>query len=110
MSSVKGIIKKIEETQVISEKFRKREFVVQTLHAQYPQFILFQASQDNCDRLNENHEGQLVEVSYNLRGREWTNPQGETKYFNTLEAWKLTPVEDESGSQESSNDEDGLPF
>jgi hypothetical protein len=85
---VAGKIVAIMPTQVVSEKFSKREFVVETPD-QYPQQILFQLTQDKCNLLDGIGVGSKLEVSFNLRGREWTNPQGETKYFNTLEAWKI---------------------
>jgi hypothetical protein len=55
----------------------------------YPQQISFQVVQDKCDDLNNFKEGMSVEVSFNLRGREWTSPTGDVKYFNTLEAWRI---------------------
>ena len=86
---VKGQIKLIGETTVVSEKFSKRELVVTTVSEQYPQDILIQFSQDKCDLLNNLSVGQDVTVKINLRGREWISPQGETKYFNTIEGWQV---------------------
>jgi hypothetical protein len=88
MYTTKGTIKVANATQVISEKFSKREFVIETTD-QYPQLVMFQLTQDKCNLLDAFKVGNQLEVSFNLRGREWTNPQGETKYFNTLEAWKI---------------------
>jgi hypothetical protein len=85
---VAGKIVAIMPTQVVSEKFSKREFVVETPD-QYPQQILFQLTQDKCSILDSLKVGQEVDVHLNIRGRSWQNPQGETKYFNTLEAWKI---------------------
>jgi hypothetical protein len=85
---VAGKIVAIMPTQVLSEKFSKREFVVETPD-QYPQQILFQLTQDKCSVLDSLKVGQEVDVHLNIRGRSWQNPQGETKYFNTLEAWKI---------------------
>jgi hypothetical protein len=85
-----GTVKMIGAKQQVSDKFSKREFVV-TINREdkYPQDILMQMTNDKCDILNSFMEGQDVEVSFNLRGREWTSPQGEIKYFNTLEAWRV---------------------
>jgi hypothetical protein len=85
---VAGKIVAIMPTQVVSEKFSKREFVIETPD-QYPQQILFQLTQDKCSLLDSLKVGQEVDVHLNIRGRSWQNPQGETKYFNTLEAWKI---------------------
>ncbi len=89
-----GKIKKIMDTNVVSEKFKKRDFVVTTdYHTPYPQHILFQTIQDKCsllDTLNANDE---VKVLFNIRGREWTSPQDQqVRYFVTLEAWRIEKV------------------
>ena len=89
-----GTIKMIGQTTQVSEKFSKRDFVVTDSSGMYPQEILFQATQDKCGLLDTVQVGQEVTVHFNLRGREWTNPQGEVKYFNTLEAWRI-----EAGAQ-----------
>lgn len=89
MFKLTGTIKVIQETQRISDKFQKREFVVTDTTSMYPQDILFQATQDKCNLLDQFQTNDNVEVSFNLRGREWTSPQGEVKYFNTIEAWRI---------------------
>lgn len=89
---VEGVLKHIGDTVVVSEKFSKREFVLTVPHDQYPQHVAFQLTQAKCDNINSYSVGQNVTVSFNLRGREWTSPQGEVKYFNTLEAWRIEPA------------------
>src|SRR3954465_15751957 len=86
---ITGILKVKGEAQQVSEKFRKREFVLSDNSSQYPQHILFQLTQDRCSLLDQYNVGDEIKVHFNLRGREWTNPQGEVKFFNSLEAWKL---------------------
>ena len=94
---IKGIIKKISETVQISDRFRKREFVVEySNNPDYPQPLQFEMVQDRCELLDSFQEGQEVEVHLDLRGREWTNPQGQVKYFNSLQAWKLVAEQDEA--------------
>jgi translation initiation factor IF-3 len=85
---VTGRIKVINATQEVSASFKKRELVV-TTNEQYPQSILIEFAQDKCNLLDNFQEGQEVKVSINLRGREWVNPQGETKYFNQIQGWKI---------------------
>jgi len=86
---VVGIIKVLGATQEIGAKgFKKREVVVTTAD-QYPQDIMIEFTQDKVDLLNEFMEGSSVTISINLRGREWINPQGEAKYFNSLQGWKI---------------------
>ncbi len=89
MFKLTGTVKLINETQQVTEKFSKREFVVSETSSMYPQDILFQATQDKCSILDNIKENDQIEVSFNLRGREWTSPTGEVKYFNSLEAWRI---------------------
>ena len=95
---VQGKIKFIDETKTFGNNgFRKREVVV-TTEEQYPQQIMVEFVQDKCDLLNNFQVGQPVKISINLRGREWTNPQGETKYFNSIQGWRVEHLEAETGS------------
>ena len=109
-NKVKGAIIVLNPTVKVSDKFSKREFVIQT-EEQYPQQIQLQLSQDKCSLLDSFTLGQVVEVDYNLRGRKWTNPQGEDKYFNTIEAWKISGEATVSGSQQQEEENgDDLQF
>lgn len=92
MFKLTGTVKLVNPTVQVSEKFSKREFVVSDTSGMYPQDILFQATQDKCSMLDGVQPNDQVEVSFNLRGREWTNPQGEVKYFNSLDAWRIEKV------------------
>ena len=129
-----GKLKKIDPTVQVSEKFSKREFVITDESSQYPQDILFQLAQDKCSILDACNVGDVVQVSFNLRGREWTSPTNEVKYFNTLDAWKIeggqtqasasapasqantasapnsAPVAQPQNTMVSSTDDDDLPF
>jgi len=90
---VQGKIKMIDETKTYGTNgFRKRELVV-TTEEQYPQHIMIEFVQDKTDLLNNYQVGQNVKVSINLRGREWLNPQGETKYFNSIQGWRVENVD-----------------
>lgn len=112
---VTGKIKLINETQSFGDKgFRKRELVV-TTDEQYPQMIQIEFVQDKCDLLNSFQVGQDVKVSINLRGREWVNPQGDAKYFNTIQGWRIEGLENTNENHSNTpdlvdNDTDGLPF
>lgn len=86
---ITGKIKILNDTQSIGDNgFRKREVVI-TTEEQYPQHILVEFIQDKCDLLNSYAMGQDVKISINLRGREWINPNGETKYFNSIQGWRI---------------------
>lgn len=93
---IEGTIKLIDETKTYgSNGFRKREMVI-TTQEQYPQDLLIEFVQDKTNLLDNYKEGQPVKVSINLRGREWTNPQGETKYFNSIQGWRIENLQAET--------------
>jgi hypothetical protein len=102
-STIKGAIKLINPIKVISDKFSVREFVVTTPDAKYPQDILFQTVNDKMAVLESLGVGQQVEVSYNVRGREFNG-----RYYNTLDAWKVQIIG--QAAQTTNNDDDGFPF
>ena len=90
---IQGRIKQIFPSQIIGQNgFEKRDLVIVT-DENYPQTIIIQFTQQRCDLLNNLQMGQNVKVYINIRGREWTNPQGETKYFNTIEGWKIEVIQ-----------------
>jgi hypothetical protein len=96
---VSGKIKWLDETKTYGNNgFRKREVVI-TTEEQYPQHILVEFIQDKCDLLNAFQMGQNVKIGINLRGREWVNPQGETKYFNSIQGWRIEAVAASSSSE-----------
>jgi hypothetical protein len=69
-----------------------------TTEEQYPQHISVQFVQDKTDLLNSYKVGQEVKISINLRGREWTSPQGEVKHFNTIQGWRIEALQVEAAS------------
>lgn len=85
---ISGVVRKVFETKQVSDKFTKREFVIE--HGdKYPQLSMFELAKDRCSMLDDVNEGDTVSVEFDLRGREWSKG-GETKYFNSLNAWKVT--------------------
>lgn len=100
-----GILKAKSDTEKVSDKFQKREFVLTTeAGTPYPQHVSFQLTQDKCAILDQHAVGAELKVHFNLRGREWSGPQG-VKYFNTLEAWKIEVV----GAQTSAPNKAATP-
>lgn len=125
--NIKGKILEISDTQQVTNTFKKREFVVEYAdNPQYPEFIKFELIQDKCDLLNNFNVGDDLDVHFNLKGRKWTDPKGEVKYFNSLQAWRLeaassnpdsgnsAPSDSMEGLEEpgwiTDNEEDDLPF
>ena len=88
MNTIKGKVIVKNDTIKVTEKFSKRTFVVEEA-GDYPQVIEVELQQDKCSLIDSIQVGQVVEAHYNLRGRSWTNPQGEVKYFNTIVVWKI---------------------
>ena len=90
---IQGRIKQIFPSQTMGQNgFEKRDLVIVT-EENYPQTIIIQFTQQRCDLLDSLQIGQNVKVYINIRGREWTNPQGEIKYFNTIEGWKIEVIQ-----------------
>ena len=88
-----GKLHTIYETKQVSERFTKREFVVELAdNPKYPQMVLFQLTGDRCSQLDEFRVGDQVRIDFSLRGREWRSPNGEVKYFNSLDVWKVEPL------------------
>ena len=122
---VLGKIKVLGDIKTYGDNgFRKREVVI-TTQEQYPQHLLIEFIQDRCELLDSFNVGENVKISINLRGREWENPEGEIKYFNSIHGWRIEkdefvekdiipPPNDSPGFEEKSDEEneveDDLPF
>lgn len=110
---ISGEIKKLNETQVIGNNgFQKRELVLCT-GEEYPQMLLIEFVQDKCGLLDIYNIGDMVNISINLRGKEWVDSQGQTKYFNTFQGWKIA-LKNASNTPPPlpsfSNEDEDLPF
>lgn len=89
MFQVQGILKVKNNEVQVSDRFKKREFVLTVdPNSQYPQHVQFQLVQDKCSLINDVNIGEEIKVSFNLRGREWAR-DNEVKYYNTLDAWRI---------------------
>jgi hypothetical protein len=85
-----GRIHALFDTKQVTERFRKREFVLELSdNPRYPQYVQFQLTGDRCENLDGFEVGHEVKVEFSLRGREWKSPQGEIRYFNSLDVWTL---------------------
>lgn len=104
--TIKGTIKRIGATVSVSDgKFSKRELVLTTAD-QYPQIVSIELQQKACSLADSLSVGQDIEAHINIRGREWTSPQGKVKVFNTIVCWKVdaNPFS-EAAPQPISNDD-----
>ena len=80
---LKGTIVKIGDIEHISDKFSKREIVIQT-SGEYPQKISCQVSNAKNNLFDNYSVGEEVTAHINIRGREQNG-----KYYNTIEIWKI---------------------
>ena len=120
---VTGRVKLITDTQEYgSNGFKKREIVI-TTEDQYPQHIIIEFVQDKTALLDAYKVGQDVKIAFNLRGREWINPEGVAKYFNSLSGWRIEAAQsstpppmappqnlEQVDTETESNEPDDLPF
>ncbi len=88
------------EIQKISDRFQKREFVLEvkstgTTGYEFVDFIKFQATQDKCSLLDQFDVDDMVKVAFNLRGRRWEK-DGQVSYFTNLEAWRIEKTQNET--------------
>ena len=103
---ISGKLHVINEAQQVTERFRKREFVLELSdNARFPQFVIFQLTGDRCGRIDDFEVGDEVRVEFSLRGREWKSPRGEIKYFNSLDVWNI----ERAGGAQSRDDEPPFP-
>lgn len=93
--NIQGKLHKKYETQQVSQSFKKREFVVEYAeNPLYPQYVKFECTQDRTSIVDDVNVGDMIDVSFNVRGREWQAPDGETKYFTSLEGWRVAKIAD----------------
>ncbi|MGE0206125.1 MAG: DUF3127 domain-containing protein [Hyphomicrobiaceae bacterium] len=89
---IKGAVHIIAPTQQVNDRFSKRSLVLSVMDGKYEQLIEFEATGDKCGELDSFVEGEEVRVTFNVRGREWKKPGGDTRYFVSLNIWKVERV------------------
>ena len=120
--SISGSVYHVGEEQSFSDKFKKRDLVIEVEDGNYKQIVKFQLINERCDLADKLRAGQDVEVSFNLQGREY-NKDGKTSYFTNLTAWRVKKVGDSEAPAPTQNrvtleevvkvfddDDGGLPF
>lgn len=113
-------------TQQVSEKFKKREFVIEKTESNSSQnftdTIKFQLTQDRCNLLDNIRLNDNIRVHFNIKGSKWQK-DGKTNYFTNLDAWRIESLGSEKGSDavlsqagsdfgsfSAGDDNDDLPF
>lgn len=122
---VRGKLLEIMPPTQITETFRKREFVLEYIprNPQYPEYLKFELTQDRCEQIDGFQVGQEIVVHFDLRGRKWNSPQGDVRYFVSLNAWRIEdaapggagggempPPPEFPAAQETEFSDDNLPF
>lgn len=108
--NLRGKVCEVWETQQKTEKFRKREFVVEvnnsTERGTYIEYIKMQFVQNNCEQLDGVNKGDMVAVRWGLMGRRWKK-DGVNQYFTNVEALELTVVSrvDGTGTEDAIDDQ-----
>ena len=111
MSQIQGKIKvKGETLEYGSNGFLKREVVITTSDEKYPQHILIEFVQDKTSLVDAYDVGDEIKVYINIQGREWVSPKGETKYFNSLQGWKIEGVTQSKQEDNFPDDEVEMPW
>ena len=95
--NLQGTIRKIEETQTFKSDFKKRN-VILTTDDKYPQHVAIEFLQDKIAILDNYNTGDQVKIAINIRGKEWINPEGVTKYFNSIVGWRIEKINDQKES------------
>jgi hypothetical protein len=95
-----GILYFKGETTQVTETFSKRDFALLLPDDKHPQYIGMELIQDNCSKLDNFKEGDAITVKYNLQGREWKDPKGVSKFFNSLKAWYIASMNASAQAQQ----------
>jgi hypothetical protein len=96
---LKGKVHEIGALQQVSETFKKRDLIIEYAeNPTYPEYIRFEALQDKTSLFDSYKVGDDVEVSFNLRGRPWTDKTGKVSYFNSLVVWRINALSAGAGS------------
>ena len=89
-----GIVVLVNDTQVVSDRFRKRVIVIDNAtDPQYPSPVSVEFVQDRVDLLDDYKPGQRVKAWFDLRGRKWTDRNGQVRYFTTVQGWRIQSEE-----------------
>ena len=124
--NIKGKLVEIFDTVQVTETFKKREFIVQdNKNPEYPEYIKVELIQDKVSLLDSLSVGDEINVLINIKGRKWEDKEGNIRYFNSIQGWRIETLQIETSSEmppvppnttfEAADDdkkevEDDLPF
>lgn len=108
-----GTLYKVFPEQQVTERFRKREFILSIQDGMYMQLVKFTLKQDRCTLLDGYAPGAELKVTFSISGREVPSREGgEPLYFTSLDVWRVEPVSSSSHSSAETTtfDDDEVPF
>jgi hypothetical protein len=92
---ISGKVIDISPVNQVSDKFKKREFVIEKKEAGgsavFIDYLKFQLVQDKCDLINESFLNEEIKIWFNLKGNKWER-DGKINYFTNLDAWKIEKI------------------
>jgi hypothetical protein len=101
---ITGKVVEIYPVVQVSEKFRKREFIIEKKEsggtAVFIDYLKFQLVQDKCDLINDSYLHQEIKIWFNLKGNKWER-DGKINYFTNLDAWKIEKTSDSGGREQN---------
>ena len=81
---MEGVVKLLQEPQTFSGGFTKREIVLSVQDGQYTQDVCIEFVQDKVALLESITTGQVITISFDIKGREYNG-----RYFNNLQGWRI---------------------
>ncbi|MGX7591751.1 DUF3127 domain-containing protein [Candidatus Karelsulcia muelleri] len=102
-----GTVKKILDLQVYKNNFKKRELLIKT-EEQYPQILIIEFILEKTKLLNSLKKDDKIKIFINLKGKKWTTKTGETRFFNSIQGWKIETMTEKK--KQPNNEFDELPF
>ncbi|MGX7591891.1 DUF3127 domain-containing protein [Candidatus Karelsulcia muelleri] len=107
-----GTVKKILDLQVYKNNFKKRELLIKT-EEPYPQILIIEFILDKTKLLNSLKKEDKIKIFINLKGKQWTTKTGETRFFNSIQGWKIETMKDKiekTKKKQPNNEFEELPF
>ena len=87
--TIEGRVLSVGQTEQKTEKLSIRKFIIDDEAPEYANLFEFQLANAKTELADKIKTGERVRVHFNLKGRGWTSPSGEVKYFTSLDAWKV---------------------
>jgi hypothetical protein len=93
---ITGKIKRIGKIEAKTNNFCKRKFVLEYKEksATIAQIVEFELKNGHVESIDGYFEGDMIRVHFNVRGREFIGKDGSVIVYNSLDVWRIDPMED----------------